>query len=138
MAPQTSPFQWALSTLGATPATAAPSADAKAPMSTSIVAHAAAEGGKIKMYSPEFYQACAIGGCARGVPNINQMIVRMHLGLCANPGGQTYLHVARCTHPSASHAHAPALPPVHSQHLVLRPDPHGCDAHGRGQVQHAD
>lgn len=31
-------------------------------MSKAIVAAAPAEGGKIKMYSPEFYQACAVGG----------------------------------------------------------------------------
>jgi len=32
------------------------------PVTSSIVAHAAAEGGKIKMYSTEFYSTCAIGG----------------------------------------------------------------------------
>ncbi len=32
------------------------------PLTKSIVAHAAAEKGKIQMYSAEFYQACGIGG----------------------------------------------------------------------------
>lgn len=48
-------------------ATFAPKASAAMPMSSSerppaIVAHAAAEGGKIKMYSNEYYATCGFGG----------------------------------------------------------------------------
>lgn len=39
-----------------------PSTPSMVTPASSIVAHAAAEGGKIKMYSPEYYQACAVGG----------------------------------------------------------------------------
>ncbi len=36
--------------------------DYKTAVTSSVVAHAAAEGGKIKMYSNEFYGICGLGG----------------------------------------------------------------------------